>query len=105
MTVKLHIERLVIDEALMCGKQRAAVLAEIEKALAQRLVSGDAIPSLRAIGSVAALPSQTLPQEMPMHRSLGARIAVGVGQALQVSGDTPSRSIANHGASHHAAGV
>ncbi|HXS04662.1 MAG TPA: hypothetical protein VN731_09300 [Rhodanobacter sp.] len=92
MSIVLHIERLVIDEALLGGERAAAVPAAIERELGRLLVAPGAAVALRGIGSIASIASLP-PASLPLCRhpkdQLGTRIATAVNQALGVGG-TPS---------------
>lgn len=89
MKIELHIERLVLDEMLL-GRERVAVVRSgIELELAQQLAGQDADLALRRIGSIASLPSASLPPGRHPRDQLGPRIATAVSQALGVGG-TPS---------------
>ena len=94
MSIVLHIERLVIDEALLGGERASNVRATIECELARRLARPGGIDALRGIDAVAALPTVALPQPAPMQGPLGARIAMAVQQGL---GLHPSNGAKDHG--------
>src|SRR6185437_9273646 len=91
MSIVLHIERLVLDEALLGGERAAAVPAAIERELGRLLVAPGAAVALRGIGSIASLPPASLPLPLGHHPKdqLGTRIATAASQALGV-GETPS---------------
>jgi len=89
VSIVLHIERLVIDEALLGGERAAAVPAAIERELGRLLVAPGAAVALRGIGSIASLPPASLPLCRHPKDQLGTRIATAVNQALGVGG-TPS---------------
>ncbi len=59
MSIVLHIERLVLDEALLGGEHAGSVRDALERELAQRLAQPDAVDTLRDLGAVAALPPAT----------------------------------------------
>ncbi|RUL78932.1 hypothetical protein [Dyella choica] len=84
MTIALHIERLVLDAALLDGERGEVVRSAIERELAQRLAGHDP-EVLRHIGAVASLPVQNLPQATLAHISIGARVAAATGNALGLS--------------------
>lgn len=91
MTVRLHIDRVVVDEALLRGERRADVRAALEEALRERLAAPGAIDALRHLGAVPSLPAQPLPAATaPAQRSLGARIAAGAGDALGLASAAPA---------------
>ena len=84
MSIQLHIERLVIDEALLGGERAAAVRTAIERELGRLLAVPDAAVALRGIGSIASLPTASLPQARQPKDQLGTRVATAVNQALGV---------------------
>jgi protein involved in polysaccharide export with SLBB domain len=85
MSIELHIERLVLDEALLGGERGTQVRDAIERELAGLLARPGTIGALRGIGAVAALPPATLqPASQPYDR-LGARIAVAVEHGLGIT--------------------
>ena len=89
MSIVLHIERLVLDEALLGGERAAAVPAAIERELGRLLVAPGAAVALRGIGSITSLPPASLPLGRHPKDQLGTRIATAASQALGV-GETPS---------------
>jgi hypothetical protein len=84
MIIALHIERLVLDAALMSGERADVVRAVIERELTQRL-AGQYPEVMRHVGAVASLPVQNLPPATLAHSSIGARIAAAAGNALGLS--------------------
>lgn len=84
MNLHLHIERLVLDQALLGGKRASDVQATIERELAQWLAQPCAIDALRVIGAVDRLPPASLPAAKHPRDSLGARIATAAGDSLGV---------------------
>lgn len=90
MRIEMHIERLVLDQALLGGERAAAVRSAIELELAQRLAGPEVDIALRSIGSVASLPSASLPLARHSEKQLGPRIATAVVQALGTGGPHPS---------------
>jgi hypothetical protein len=88
----LHIERVVIDEALLGGERTAAVPAAIERELGRLLVGPGAAVALRGIGSIASLPPAQLPLGRHPKDPLGPRIATVVSQALGVGGAPATQS-------------
>lgn len=85
MSIVLHIERLVIDEALLGGERAGSVRAALERELAQRLAQPGAIDTLRGLGAIAALSPATLPLASTPHDRLGMRIATAVQQGLGIT--------------------
>ncbi|MEP6897875.1 MAG: hypothetical protein ABI870_05040 [Rhodanobacter sp.] len=97
MSIVLHIERLVIDEALLGGERADRVQATIERELTRRLMHAGAVESLRGLGAVAVLSA--LPLLPAAHRGepLGARIAAAVQGSLGLPGANHGRSVTRHG--------
>lgn len=85
MSIELHIERLVIDAAVLGGEPPASVQAAIERELARQLARPGAVDALRRVGAVAALPPALLPIAARPHQCLGARIASAVQHRLDVA--------------------
>lgn len=96
MSIELHIERLVIDAAVLGGERAADVRAAIERELARRLAQPEAIGALRHIGVVAALPSTSLPTAAHPRDRLGARVASAVQHGLGVASGTHGTRGAGH---------
>lgn len=92
MSIQLHIERLVLDEALLGGERAHAVRAAIERELGRLLAAPDALAALRRIGSVTSLPLTSLPPAHHPKDHSGPRIATAVGQALGIGGTHASQS-------------
>ena len=84
MSIELHIERLVIDEAALGGERAAGVRAAIERELTRRLAQPGAVDALRGLGAVATLPPATLPTAGHPHERLGVRIATAVQHRLGI---------------------
>ncbi len=89
MSIVLHIERLVLDEALLSGERSGAVRAAIEHELTRRLAQPGAGDALRGIGAATALPPVALPAGRSSHDRLGQRIAAAVERGLG-AGDAAS---------------
>jgi len=85
VSIELHIERLVIDEAALGGEHAAGVRAAIERELARRLAQPGAVDALRGLGAVDTLPSATLPPVSRPHERLGPRIATAVQHGLGIT--------------------
>ena len=85
MSIVLHIDRLVIDEAVLGGERAASVLATIERELAQKLAQPGSADTLRSLGAIAALPPATLPPAGHVHDRLGTRIATAVQHGLGIT--------------------
>lgn len=92
MSIELHIERLVLDAALLGGEPAAAVRSAIERELARQLAMPGVALALRGIGSVASLPHASLPPASHPNDQLGPRIATAVRQTLGNGGADPSQS-------------
>jgi hypothetical protein len=91
MSIVLHIERVVIDEAVLKGESPARLHAALERELRQQLSSPGAIDALRAMGSVASLSPRGAPAGHRAHEGPGARIAAAVGQGLDIPPVTGGR--------------
>lgn len=93
MRIELHIERLLLDGALLGGERAADVRAALQRELARQLAASGAFEALRGLGAVEALPPLPLPLLPARHAydRLGERIAAAVGQGLGVAA-TPSPS-------------
>ncbi|MBT2145756.1 MULTISPECIES: hypothetical protein [unclassified Rhodanobacter] len=85
MSIELHIERLVIDEAALGGERAGSVRAALESELARLLAQPGAVGALRGLGAVAALPPAKLPTASHPHERLGPRIATAVQRGLGIS--------------------
>ncbi len=85
MSIELHIERLVLDEALLGGERAGSVRAAIERELTQLLAQPGAVDTLRGLGAVVALPPASLPAATSPHERLGPRIATAVQKGLGIS--------------------
>ena len=55
MSIELHIERLVIDQAVLGVERPADVRAAIERDLARQLAQPEAVDTLRRVGAVSGL--------------------------------------------------
>jgi hypothetical protein len=88
MSIQLHIERLVLDEALLGGERAGSVRDALERELTQRLVQVGAVDTLRGLGAVAALPPVKLLAATYPQQTLAPRIARAVRQSLGVSSVT-----------------
>lgn len=84
MSIELHIERLVIDAAVLGGERAGDVRAAIERELAQRLAQPGSIDSLRGIGTIDRLSTALMPAAHHPRESLGQRTAAAVGDRLGV---------------------
>jgi len=82
VSIALHIERLVIDEAVLGGERAADVRLLLERELARQLAQPGAMDALRHVGAVSALPSAALPVPVRGQERLGSRLAAAVGQSL-----------------------
>ncbi len=85
MSIVLHIERLVIDEAVLGGERAGSVRVALERELALRLAQPGAVDTLRGLGAIAALPPVTLPPASLPHDRLGMRIATAVQHGLGIT--------------------
>ena len=84
MSILLHIERLVLDEALLGGERASSVRHALERELTKLLAQPGAIDTLRGLGAMAALPAAMLPAAMHPQQVLGPRIATAVQQSLGI---------------------
>ncbi|TPG11052.1 hypothetical protein EAH75_08810 [Rhodanobacter glycinis] len=84
MSIVLHIERLVLDEALLGGERTGGVRDALERELTKLLAQSGAVDALRGLGAVAALPPSLLPAATHPQPMLGSRIAAAVQQGLGV---------------------
>lgn len=91
MSIELHIERLVIDEAALGGERGGSVRTTLEAELGRLLAQPGAAAALRSLDAAAALPPVTLPSAGHPHERLGPRIATAVQRGL---GITPAPSVA-----------
>ncbi len=78
MRIELHIERLLLDQALLGGERAGAVREAIERELGRLLATPDASSAMRNIGHVASLPPTPLPPASHPREQLGSRIARAV---------------------------
>jgi len=92
MRVDLHIDRLVLDEAVIGDERPLLVKATLERDLMRLLAAPGTPDALRAVGVVDTLRLAPLPAPTHRQQSLGARVAVAVAQALGVSPTQPSLS-------------
>lgn len=85
MSIELHIERLVIDAALLGGERAADVRAALERELARRLATPGAAAALRGLGALESLSPQPLVRARHSRELLGGRIADAVGGGLGIA--------------------
>lgn len=97
MSIALHIERLVIDEALLWGERADRVRAMVESELAQQLAHPGALERLRGLGALDSLPAATLLPAAHPRGQLGTRIAAAVGQGLRLPDASHGMSETRHG--------
>jgi hypothetical protein len=101
MSIVLHIERLVLDEAVLGGERPDKVRAELERELQRQLSAPGVAHALPGIGSVVSLPACGLPDVKRGHGGLGGRIAAAVGQGLGVESAAHGVGVpANNGGPH-----
>ncbi|MGH8272516.1 MAG: hypothetical protein ACRESG_09360 [Gammaproteobacteria bacterium] len=91
MNIRLHIGRVMLDEALLAGERAADVRVALERELARLLAAPQAVGTLCAIGTVDSLPPVTLPAARRPHDRLGVRIAAAVGDGLGAGLSAPAR--------------
>ncbi len=88
MSIVLHIDRLVIDEALLGGERPDRVRATIERELAQRLMQPGTVATLAGLGQVASLPTLDL---LPgASATLGHRLARTLARSVSMPTDNGS---------------
>jgi hypothetical protein len=85
MSIELHIERLVLDEAVLGSECAPAVRAAIEHELCHLLAAPDVFEALRGIGNVASVPPAVLPVASHPREQLGPRIATAVRTGLGIA--------------------
>ena len=88
MSIELHIERLVLDEALLGGEPAGRVRAALERELTKTLAQPGVADRLRGVGAVAALPPTSLPPATPARPTLAPRIAAAMQQGLELASST-----------------
>lgn len=93
MSIQLHIERLVLDEALMAGERPARVSEAITQELSRRLAHPGTAQTLLGLGNAASRQPIALPPPSHPGDRLGQRIADAVHQSLVPDrpGDTGGR--------------
>ena len=84
MSIVLHIERLVLDEALVGNERPSAMRVAIERELLRQLAWPGAIERMRNIGVVAELPTVALPAARHSRERLAPRVAIAVRNGLGV---------------------
>lgn len=82
MRIALHIERLVVDAAVLGNERPAHVRAALEGELARLLAAPGAADTLRAVGAVDAISPTSLALTGPADASLGARVGARIGACL-----------------------
>ena len=96
MSIELHIERLVIDEALLRGERADRVRAMIEQELTRGLGAVGVVERLRGIGTLDALPTTALLPATHQGEQLGTRIAAAAQRGLGLSVGMHGRSATRH---------
>jgi hypothetical protein len=91
MTIVLHIERVVIDEALLGSERAMTVGAAIEHELGRLLTAPGALVALRGLGSTASLAPTVLPAASHPRDPLGPRIASAAVRGLGVESKPAKR--------------
>ena len=97
MSIALHIERLVIDEAVLGGERAADVRLLLERELAHRLAQPGALDALRGTGAVTALPAAAVPAPARGQERLGSCLAMAVGQSLSAASMAQGSGGSGHG--------
>lgn len=101
MSIVLHIERLVLDEAVLGGERASKVRADMERELQRQLSSPGAVHALPGIGSVASLSPCGLPDAGHVRGGIGGRIAAAVGQGLGVGAGAHGADISRTNGGRH----
>jgi hypothetical protein len=86
MNIVLHIERLVLDQAVLGDERASSVRTAVERELSQRLRQPGVIDALRGIGHAATLPAVPMPAPSSRLDRLAPRIATAVHNGLNPSG-------------------
>jgi len=86
MNIVLHIERVVLDQAVLGDERASAVRAGIERELSQHLRQPGVIDALRGIGHTATLPVVPMATPSSPLDRLAPRIAMAVHHGLNPSG-------------------
>jgi hypothetical protein len=97
VSIVLHIERLVIDEAVLGHEPAGRVRAALEGELGRLLAQPGAVAALRRIGTVAVLPPATLPAAAHSSETFGMRVAAAVQHGLGLRAATHDGSTTRHG--------
>jgi hypothetical protein len=84
MSIVLHIERLVLDEALVGSERPGAMRMAIEHELLRQLAQPATAERLRNLGAVDELPTVALPAARYPREHLGSRVAIAVRDGLGV---------------------
>lgn len=82
MKVELHIDRLVVDDAVLGRGSRRAVLEELQRELAARLAAPGAAAGIAGLGAIEVLPPAHPRTPPASGGSPGMRIAVAVAEGL-----------------------
>ena len=77
MTIRLHIERLVLDGRWQ-GLDRAVLVRAVEAELTRLLASGPPGPGLVSSGAVAGLRAAAIPEAAGQPEVFGAQIAAAL---------------------------
>ena len=97
MTLRLHIERLVLDGLPLERRQSGEVQAAIETALADMLAARGIAPHLQADGAIDRLPAPGIEVSGQQPSQLGRQIAAAVHTTLAGPDAAASRSAAPSG--------
>ena len=90
MSVHVHIDRLILDPALLGGLSPRKVQHAVEQALTVQLATSGAAASLSGLGHLDTVPSHALPDGPA---PLGARVGAALSHVL----GTGAPKGANHG--------
>ena len=84
MSITLHIERLVLDEALAMGRG-AALRESLERELIRQLAAAGPNQAWQRIGAVSALPPAVCLPTDKHSDGLGSRVAAAVVKQLRTA--------------------
>jgi hypothetical protein len=89
VTIRLHVERLVLDSRWQ-GMDRAALARAVEAELTRLLASGPPGPGLVTPGAVAELRGADIPEPSQQPQVLGTQIAAALHAGIHTPGEEPA---------------
>jgi hypothetical protein len=92
MSLRVHIERLVVDEAVLGQLRPSALRTAVEDALRRELAKAGAPERLARLGRIDALAPAALAPARHGGDGLAARLAATVGASLGAGTSTPRRA-------------